>query len=673
MSNKVVRFNRELDQVKSKRSKDPTPQRKRTDILVDKYCSEHPLDLPKGVTVHKLFYGKGEKMPDQLEKLFSQGIPRKGLNSLKSILYNHVLAPSKSMERREMFTHLSDNEIYSLKDDVVDMISDPFWKRVESSQKFGSYDWDGYASLIPNINQQYLTHGDDTIPWWVEKGIIAAVDELMAAGDILPISLEESIAYCKTDTNSGFPAFTSKPFIKLADDGLGYEVLNDELYQLYYHMAKTVWDGRAHTNLPAVLFKRIQPGEGPASKKRIVECVPRGVLWAEAMIWRPILERMRTIPAYYGYMHYSNGLSGLVAEALDRDHVSSLDYTAYDSTIGRFLRLLFVTLAERIPSAAPLFLWCMEYYRACLLLTPHGLIEGEHGLFSGMFGTSFGGSLLNRGLILGLQYAINSDPRHGSMTDVVHMAFGDDGVLSWNGTTQIDTIINLLCEAGMSLNRDKQEYCGPGSTDKFVMFQACYWRWNPGGVDHCVPVYSLVRCAARLAFVEYIDSASKLVYGARHKVNEIECPEIIGPILSGLIAKLMEAEHHPEINQFIDRYQGTWAHHLNPLTCVSDEGLLRFVKSEFSYIAEADAGKFLEHPVNQRLIRNLTIFDDVIERVHITKDELVALAANRTTGSRKTDQTVNDVISSELLMQSGFSDGLIESIMLRLPSEALLA
>lgn len=671
---KAVRFQRELDAVKSKRSKTVSKQRKKTDIAVDKYCEENPLNLPPGVKVHRLFYDKGETMPDALAQLFSEGIPRKGLTSLKSILYNHVLAPHKGMERREMFTHLDDTSIYSLKDDIVDNIQDPFWHKVEESQKFGSYDWDGYKSLIPNINQQYLTHGNDSIPWWVEAGIVAAIDELVAAGPINPISLEEAIGYCKTDTNSGFPAFTSKPFIKLHDDGSGYDVLNDEIYSLYYHMAKTVWSGKAHNNLPAVLFKRIQPGEGSNSKKRIVECVPRGVLWAEAMIWRPILERMRTIPAYYGYMHHTNGLGDLIAEALGRDHVSSLDYSAYDATVGRFLRLLYVTLAEKIPSAAPLFLWSMDYYRACLLLTPHGLIEGEHGLFSGMFGTSFGGSLLNRGLILGAQLAINAESGE-VMEDIVHAAFGDDGVLAWNGSAQIDTVINFLTEAGMVLNRDKQEYCGPGDADKFVMFQACYWRWNPGGEDHCVPVYSLVRCAARLAFVEYLDSASKLIYGAGYRVDEVECPEVVGPILSGLIAKLMEAENHPYINEFIDRYQGTWCHHLNPLTCVSDEGLLRFVKSEFSYVNDTDAGKFLEHPVNQRLTRNLTMFDDR-DRFHVSKSELVERATRKSTGSKRVSHMMEEdngvEISMELLQNSGFSDGLIESIVLRLPAEAML-
>jgi hypothetical protein len=666
---KIVKFHKELDRVRSKKAKSGSKQRKKTDIAVDTYCTNNPLDLPSGVKVHRLFYDKGEPMPSALQDLFSEGLPRKGLTSVKSIVYNHVLAPSRGMERREMFQHLADGEIYGLKSDIVELITDPFWKSVESSQKFGSYDWDGYKSLIPNINQQYSTHGDDTIPWWVEAGIQAAVDELMVGGPINPISLEESIAYCKTDTNSGFPVFTSKPFISLNDDGSSYSVLNDEVYSLYYHMAKVVWSGKAHNNLPAVLFKRVQPGEGNNSKKRIVECIPRGVLWAEGMIWRPILERMRTLDCYSGYMHHSNGLGDVIHEALDRDHVSSLDYTSYDATVGRFLRLLFLTLADRIPSAAPLFLWCMDYYRACLLITPHGLIEGEHGLFSGMFGTSFLGSLLNRGLVLGCQIRLNSEPGHGSMNDVVHLAFGDDGVLSWNGSAQIDTILGFLMEAGMQLNRDKQEYCGPGSPDKFVMFQACYWRWNPGCDDHCVPVYSLVRCAARLAFIEYLDVASKLIYGAGYKVDEVECPEVVGPIVSGLIAKLMEAEYHPNVYEFIDRYQGTWLHYLNPLTCVTDQGLLRFLKSEFSYVDDTDAGKFMEHPVCVRLTRNLTMLDDV-DRIVTSKAELIHRGSGKTS-KRTSSSEVELELSMELLNESGFSDGLIESIILRVPSEAM--
>jgi len=681
-SPKIVAFKRELEAVKTPKSR--KSQRKQSDMKVDAYCNEHKLTVPEGVSIHKLFHDKGEPMHPDMERLFSNGIPRKGMTSLKSILYGHVLGKPKAMERYETFTHLDNTGIYGLKDDIVSIITDPFWRRIEEGQKFGSYTWDGYQSLVPNISQQYTTHGDDNIPSWLEYGINAAVKEL---GDgIVPIALEESIAYCKTDTNAGFPAFTSTPFVQVNDDGESFTVLNDELYSIYTHIAKQVWNGTAHQNLPAVLFKRIQPGEGDNSKKRIVECVSRGVLWAEAQIWRPILERMRTLEPYAGYMHYDVAMRGVIEKALDKEHVSSLDYSAYDALVGRMLRRLFLALANQIPSAAPLFGWCAQYYRCCPLLTPHGWIEGEHGLFSGMFGTSFGGSLLNRGLILGLEHAINDQHVLGAgrtINNSVHLAFGDDTVYAWDGSVQIGEILDILQSAGMVLNASKQEYCGPHDVDKFVMFQACYWRKNPRGLDHCVPVYPLVRCAARLAFVEYLDSYSKMVYRAGYKVDEIECPAIVGNIVSMLIAKLQESEHHPNISEFICRYQGVWFHNLNPLVCISSEGVLHFVQSHLSHITDVSVPAFLDHTVCKILIRGLESIDYgrlidgiIVPRTIVTEEELRRKAATSISkmslpSGECGDEHKIDVLDS--INNSGLSEGLIESILLRLPAEALYA
>lgn len=242
MVNKVVRFQKELDRQKSKKAKAAPRQRKKSDLLVEQFCKEHPLDLPQGVEVHRLFFDKGEAMPPEMEALFSNGLARKGLANMKSILYGHVLGKPHGMTRREMFSHKSDSEIYGMKDDIVGLISDPFWKKIESQQKFGSYDWHGYESMIPNINGQYARHNDTDVPWWLIKGIEAAVDEL---GDgIEPIPLEEAISYCRTDTNAGFPTFSSKPFVKVLDDGSSYEILNKEVYDTYYHISKEVWNGR---------------------------------------------------------------------------------------------------------------------------------------------------------------------------------------------------------------------------------------------------------------------------------------------------------------------------------------------------------------------------------------------------------------------------------------------
>lgn len=669
-----VSFKRDLDKVKSKRTKGQDKQRKRTDIMVDAYCKEHPLSLPDGVSVHRVFMDKGEPMHPDMKRLFSSGLPEKGLTSLKSIMYGHVLMPSTGMNRSENFSCHTDDDIFSLKEDICNLIDDPFWKSIEMGQKMGAFTWDGYSSLCANINAQYMSHGKtrDDVPQWVIDGIYAAVNEL--PDDINPISLEESIAYCRTDTNAGFPVFTSKPFISVNEDGESYEVLNEEVYSTYKHIAIEVWNGRAHSNLPAALFKRVQPGEGMKSKKRIVECVSRGVLWAEARIWRPILEAMRSLRPYAGYMHHSNGLGSEISRALEMRHVSSLDYSGYDATIGQFLPILFEALAKKIPTAAPIFEWSSRYYRTCPLITPHGMILGEHGLFSGMFGTSFGGSLINRGLILGVEMALNK--KGMSMGENVHLAFGDDTVLAWDGCVEIHNIIEILTEAGMVMNMDKQEYCGVGHSNKFIMFQACYWRHNPGAEDHCVPVYPLVRMATRLAFIEYMDVNTKIVYGAGFRVNDIECPEVIGNIIGAYISKLSESSHHPYVHDFIKRYQHTWIHNLNPLECVSNERVFAFVNRYLGYVEDTAVNEFLTQPVCEMLLMNMERIDTVgaPKRQVFSKDDLTALM--RTKKSRITHNTVTSVETDEInitesVLNSGLSEGLINSILLRLPSEVL--
>lgn len=676
MSKRVVQFERTLDEVKSKRKKDAGPKYRKGDILVREYCASHPLTLPEGVEVHQIFYPKGVAQPDDMRRLFSDGLPKKGLTSLKSILYGHVTSPQTDGLRYENFTQLTDENIMSLREEIIDMVDDPFWKSVEQRQKFGSYAWHGYASLIDNINKQYSTHGQNDVPDWVTYGINAAINELPDEIDIL--SLEESIAYCRTDTNSGFPCFTSQPFIELNEEGTSFNILNEEVYNIYHAIATQVWEGKAHTNLPAVLFKRIQPGEGTNSKVRIVECISRGILWAESRFWRPMLEHMRGVPAYAGYMHYSNGMSDIIEQALGKSHVSSLDYTSYDAIAGKYLPELFLALAVKYPSAAPLLLWCAEYYRMCPLLTPHGWIQGEHGLFSGMFGTSFAGSLLNRGFILGMEYAINVQRVRGdvNITEPVHLAFGDDTVYAWEGNATIDDIIEVLNSAGLQLNKDKQEYCGVGDNDVFVMFQACYWRSNIGCDDHCVPVYPLVRCAARLAFVEHLDINSKLIYGAGRRVNDVECPTVVGPIITAFIAKLLEAKHHPFILRFCSTYQGSWCHYMNPLLCVTKERVLRFIKSELGFIDDTDGEEFLKNPICEHLINGLKLVTP-LERRLMSKDELIEEFTSRTTGNSHGNKssTGEDDISTVDLMRSlnenNFSEGLIDSVLLHLPKEAL--
>lgn len=676
MTKKVVNFERSLDNVKRKRKgSENSPRYKKGDLSVMQYCSENPLSLPQGVEVHKIFYPKGEQQPLEMARLFSDGLPRKGMSSLKSILYGHVLGPTGKGDRYENFTHLSDENIMSLKDEIIDLVDDPFWRKIEQNQKFGSYAWHGYKSMIDNINLQYSTHGKRDVPDWLRVGIQRAIDELPDA--IEALSLEESIAYCKTDTNSGFPCFTSKPFIELSESGTSYTVLNEEMYDIYTHIARQVWEGKAHHNLPAVLFKRIQPGEGEMSKVRIVECVSRGVLWAEARFWRPVLEAMRSIPAYSGYMHYSEGMSAIIEEALEKDHVSSLDYSAYDALSGQYLPVLFQCLATKYPEYAPLLEWCAVYYRECPLLTPHGWIQGEHGLFSGMFGTSFAGSLLNRGFILGMEYAINEKGMCGDKTivDPLHLAFGDDTVYAWNGTADINDVLGVLTSAGLVLNAGKQEYCRKGDPDIFVMFQACYWRRNVGRADHCVPVYPLVRCAARIAFVEYFDVNTKMIYSAGRKVNDIDCPEVVGPIITAFIAKLMEAEHHPFIEQFCTVYQGVWLHNMNPLLCISEDRILRYIKSELGFIDNTNVDDFIESPLCKTLINGLKLISDGHQRETITKSGLIRDAAarkQRKCGVTHVNNDENDFMEAlEDALKGSHSTGLLESVLLHIPMEAL--
>lgn len=161
---KVINFERSLEKSKRKRKDTPEYQYRKGDLKIIEYCKEHPLNLPQGVEVHKLFYAKGEPMHPDLEALFSNGIPKKGLASLKSILYGHVLSPTTTGERYEMFSHLEDDKIMSLKDEICDLVDDPFWRNIEESQKFGSYAWNGYQSLIDNISHQYATHGKHDVP-----------------------------------------------------------------------------------------------------------------------------------------------------------------------------------------------------------------------------------------------------------------------------------------------------------------------------------------------------------------------------------------------------------------------------------------------------------------------------------------------------------------------------
>jgi hypothetical protein len=169
-----------------------------------------------------------------------------------------------------------------------------------------------------------------------------------------------------------------------------------------------------------------------------------------------------------------------------------------------------------------------------------------------------------------------------------------------------------------------------------------------------------------------MDTPTKRIYGARLLVDDIECPPIVGPIVCALIAKLMEAEHHPDIDMFIRMYQGVWLHNLNPLLAIGDEGVLRYVKSEFSYLASEDAPNFLEHPICRSLLDGLKHIE-YRERAVISIKQIDELSAKFVTKMSQSSsppelESVDDLMSA--MYDGGLSEGLIQSVMLRLPEEA---
>lgn len=490
----------------------------------------------------------------------------------------------------------------SLKDEIVEMVDDPFWKEIEKRQKFGSYAWNGYESLIPSINAQYRSTNSD-VNQYILKALDLVLDEL--PDEINPIPLEDSIAMCRTDTNSGFPAFTSKPFTQLDENGESYTILDEELYDCYYLIAKNVLRGKMHTHLPAVIFKRIQPGNGTESKARIVQCVSRGILWAEGTFIRPLLEAMRALEPYSGFNRWDLGLQNTIHNILGKDHVASIDYTQYDSLIGQYLPLLLQKMAEKYPQSGALLEWSAQYYRTAPLLTPHGVLRGEHGLFSGMLGTATYGTLLNRVLIKAVELAVNAQDT--LIKDPVHLGFGDDTVYGWNGDVTVEVIISTLQGFGMELNIQKQEYCSKHDADKYVSFQGCYWKARPDGSPP-VPVYSLVRLAARLAFVEYIHDNCKLIYSAGLKVDDVYGAEVVGPIITALIAKLFEAIYHPYIEDFISRYQDGWVHYLDPRVCFDNDVFYHgdtYIVEEVAEGPEWNSSRYLELEIPKILIKGV--------------------------------------------------------------------
>lgn len=258
-----------------------------------------------------------------------------------------------------------------------------------------------------------------------------------SAHHLRPMSISKVLTFIKNQTNSGLKDMVPKGEIK-------EKYLNEKLLMEEVDLV-----------LPAVPFVRTQE----QLKTRVVWGFPIAQVIYEGTVFYPLLE----------YSKKLNWLKGLVSpEAVDTfvsdmvlschregGTLVSIDFSNYDTSVKKELQSVAFAYFRKLFQSDVSGRFDLIEQRFCStpLITPDGIISGDHGIPSGSAFTNIVGSTVQASI------AIDS----GIIKPDKFQVLGDDGVYCLRNDSEADDLISKFQSCGLNVNTSKSyrssNYC----------------------------------------------------------------------------------------------------------------------------------------------------------------------------------------------------------------------
>lgn len=293
------------------------------------------------------------------------------------------------------------------------------------------------------------------------------------------ISLSEAYRSARKNTNLGLPYLTNKWEPNVISDYLG--------------RASRIVEGTRVKVYPFTLFHRSQPKGRTSWKDRVVWGSDHAETFAGLTALKPLLSMLRDVQGFEAW----TGMEAVELRAAQifaakRLYVST-DFSGFDSTVSPLmLTAVFDVIRNILPSSEKMLPTLFNYYTSGEIATPEGLLQGYHGLPSGVTLTNIVGTLVQ--LIL---LAITCDNINFSLEEVDFMFLGDDGVIAFRSQAEADVHYAVAEQYGFTINREKSSE----SEDSFSFLQRHFRRDLVNG-NFCPAVYSGLRTLGRLIWTE---------------------------------------------------------------------------------------------------------------------------------------------------------------------------
>jgi len=296
----------------------------------------------------------------------------------------------------------------------------------------------------------------------------AVLPAIKDRASLRPLSLVNSLKFLKNNTNSGLPYYTNKGKIK------------DRLLSEF--------DSLLERKDPCILFTRTQE----QAKTRGVWGFPAADTLNEMRFFLPLLDyqkRMGWRSALLGPEEVSRRLTKLISDAVKRKlTLVSIDFSAYDASIKpnltgkafEYIKSLYQSKHHKEID------YINERFSSISLVTPEGVISGNHGVPSGSTFTNEVDSIV--------QYQIAKSS--GVVEDELLQIQGDDGVYAIPDE-KIVSLYSSFKKYGLKVNPDKSS-----ESNRYLIYLQCLYHYDEMVDGRIGGVYPIYRALNRIIFQE---------------------------------------------------------------------------------------------------------------------------------------------------------------------------
>jgi hypothetical protein len=293
------------------------------------------------------------------------------------------------------------------------------------------------------------------------------------------ISLSEAYRLARKNTNLGLPYLTNRWEPHVIRDYLG--------------RASRIVEGERVKVYPFTLFHRSQPKSRSTWKDRVVWGSDHAETFAGLTALKPLLLMLREVQGFEAW----KGMDAVEVRAAQifavKNFYTSTDYSGFDSTVSPLMMTAaFNVISNILPGSQKMLPTLFDYYTAGEIATPEGILQGYHGLPSGVTLTNLVGTLIQLLLL-----AITCETIGIDLEKVDFMFLGDDGVIGFPSPTEARVYFDVAEAYGFTVNEEKSSQ----SEDSFSFLQRHFRRSMVNG-NFCPGVYSGLRTLGRLIWTE---------------------------------------------------------------------------------------------------------------------------------------------------------------------------